>query len=61
MVPVRRADVGRVHLPRVEHPGQVLAMPTPMPTWEGVDYVGQAALPTFRTGDGTGPSYSFGR
>ncbi|ACB34856.1 multicopper oxidase type 2 [Leptothrix cholodnii SP-6] len=45
----------------VERPGQVLAMPTPMPTWEGVDYVGQAALPTFRTGDGTGPSYAFGR
>jgi hypothetical protein len=30
-------------------------MPTPMPTWDGVEYVDSAALPTFRTGDGIGP------
>ncbi len=40
----------------VEHPGQVELMPTPMPTWDGVEYVDSAALPTFRTGDGIGPS-----
>jgi hypothetical protein len=39
----------------IEHPGQVLLMPTPLPTWEGVEYVDTVALPTFRTGDGFGP------
>ena len=39
----------------IEHPGQVQLMPTPMPTWDGVEYVDSAALPTFRTGDGIGP------
>ncbi|MFG5861995.1 multicopper oxidase domain-containing protein [Metapseudomonas sp. CR1201] len=38
-----------------EHPGQVQLMPTPLPTWDGVKYVGSVALPTFREGDGTGP------
>ncbi len=38
----------------IEHPGQVLLMPTPLPTWDGVEYVDSAALPTFRTGDGIG-------
>ncbi len=38
----------------VEHPGQILTMPAPMPTWDGVDFVDSAALPTFRTGDGFG-------
>ena len=41
----------------IEHPGQFLLMPTPLPTWEGVEYVDSVALPTFRTGDGTGPSF----
>ncbi len=41
----------------VEYPGQFLLMPTPMPTWDGVEYVGSAALPTARTGDGYGPDY----
>ncbi len=38
----------------IEHPGQVKLMATPLPTWDGVDYVDTRALPTFRTGDGTG-------
>ena len=38
----------------VENPGQTLVMPTPMPTWDGVEYADTEALPTFRTGDGTG-------
>jgi len=42
----------------IEHPGQVKLMPAPIPTWDGVEYVDSAALPTFRTGDGTGPSFS---
>jgi len=39
----------------VEKPGQFQLMPTPLPSWDGVRYVNSAALPTFRTGDGTGP------
>jgi FtsP/CotA-like multicopper oxidase with cupredoxin domain len=35
----------------IENPGQVVVMPTPMPTWDGVTYVDSFALPTFRTGD----------
>jgi manganese oxidase len=31
----------------LEHPGQVQLMPTPLPTWDGVEYVDSAALPTF--------------
>jgi len=38
----------------IEKPGQFKLMPTPLPTWEGVEYVDTAALPTFRTGDGFG-------
>jgi len=38
----------------LEHPGQVELMPAPIPTWDGVDYTDSVALPTFRTGDGTG-------
>jgi FtsP/CotA-like multicopper oxidase with cupredoxin domain len=34
----------------VEHPGQLLLMPTPMPTWDGVNYVDSFALQTFRSG-----------
>ncbi len=41
----------------VEHPGQFQLMPTPIPTWDGVEYVDSHALPTFRTGEGTGPSF----
>ena len=41
----------------LEHPGQVLLMPTPMPTWDGVEYVDSAALPTIRSGDGVGPNF----
>jgi FtsP/CotA-like multicopper oxidase with cupredoxin domain len=40
----------------IEHPGQVELMPAPIPTWDGVHYVDSVALPTFRTGDGVGPS-----
>ncbi|HXE94889.1 MAG TPA: multicopper oxidase domain-containing protein, partial [Dongiaceae bacterium] len=39
----------------IERPGQVQLMPAPIPTWDGVEYVDSAALPTFRTGDGIGP------
>jgi hypothetical protein len=35
----------------IEHPGQFQLMPTPLPGWDGVNYVNSAALPTFRTGD----------
>jgi FtsP/CotA-like multicopper oxidase with cupredoxin domain len=38
----------------IEHPGQTKLMPTPIPSWDGVSYVDTHALPTFRTGDGTG-------
>jgi len=38
----------------VEHPGQLLTMPAPLPTWDGVEYVDSAALPKFRTGVGVG-------
>jgi hypothetical protein len=38
----------------IEHPGQTQLMPAPIPTWDGVQYVDSAALPTFRTGDGVG-------
>lgn len=40
----------------IERPGQFQLMPTPLPTWDGVQYVDSAALPTFRSGDGSGPS-----
>ena len=39
----------------LEFPGQVTLMPTPIPTWDGVEYVDSRALPTFRSGDGFGP------
>ena len=35
----------------IENPGQLLVMPTPMPSWDGISYVETFALPTFRTGD----------
>jgi FtsP/CotA-like multicopper oxidase with cupredoxin domain len=38
----------------LEYPGQLKLMPAPIPTWDGVNYAGSAALPTFRTGDGGG-------
>lgn len=38
----------------VEHPGQTKLMPTPLPSWDGVEYVDTRALPTFRSGDGVG-------
>ncbi len=44
----------------LEHPGQVELMPTPLPTWDGVEYVDSAALPTFRDGDGVGPEFALG-
>ena len=36
----------------LETPGQVVLLPTPMPTWDGVNYVDSFALDTARTGDG---------
>jgi cytochrome c peroxidase/FtsP/CotA-like multicopper oxidase with cupredoxin domain len=38
----------------LEFPGQVKLMPSPIPTWDGVEYVDTAGLPTIRTGDGQG-------
>ncbi len=40
----------------IENPGEVYLMPNPMPSWEGVSYADTVALPTFRAGDGFGPS-----
>ncbi|MEN9835272.1 MAG: hypothetical protein RL011_1465, partial [Pseudomonadota bacterium] len=34
----------------LEKPGQVLLMPSPIPTWDGVGYVDSVAEATFRTG-----------
>ena len=36
----------------MERPGQFLVMPTPLPTWDGVEYVPSVGIPTFRTGLG---------
>src|SRR5690606_14725802 len=43
----------------IEHPGQFQVMPTPLPGWDGVEYMASVGLPTFRTkghddGDGDG-------
>jgi cysteine-rich repeat protein len=35
----------------IERPGQLALLPTPIPTWDGVELVDTVALPTFRTGD----------
>ena len=40
----------------IENPGQFTFLPTPIPTWDGVQLVNTVALPTARTGDGVGPS-----
>ncbi|MCU0572361.1 MAG: multicopper oxidase domain-containing protein [Syntrophobacteraceae bacterium] len=44
----------------LELPGQVELMPTPLPTWDGVEFVDSVALPTFRDGDGFGPEFVLG-
>ncbi len=41
----------------INQPGQLMLLPTPIPTWDGVGYVNSVALPTFLTGDGFGPSW----
>ena len=33
-----------------EYPGQVKLLPTPIPSWDGVEFVDSVALPTFRSG-----------
>src|SRR5690606_22468833 len=33
----------------LEHPGQFQVMPTPLPGWDGVEYVASVGLPTFRS------------
>jgi len=38
----------------IEHPGQFQVMPTPLPGWDGVQYVASVGLPTFRSSSGTG-------
>jgi FtsP/CotA-like multicopper oxidase with cupredoxin domain len=35
----------------LEHPGQTVRMPTPMPDWNGVQYDPTISLPTIKTGD----------
>jgi FtsP/CotA-like multicopper oxidase with cupredoxin domain len=40
----------------IEKPGQFLVMPTPMPSWEGVQYAPSVGIPSFRTGSGFGVS-----
>jgi FtsP/CotA-like multicopper oxidase with cupredoxin domain len=40
----------------LERPGQFQVMPTPLPSWEGVEYVNSVALPSARTGSGWGPA-----
>jgi FtsP/CotA-like multicopper oxidase with cupredoxin domain len=45
----------------VQRPGQTLAMPSPIPTWDGVHFTGVASLPTYKTGEFKGPSYKFGK
>jgi FtsP/CotA-like multicopper oxidase with cupredoxin domain len=37
----------------IERPGQFMVMPTPLPTWDGVEYAPSVGIPTFRTGSGT--------
>jgi manganese oxidase len=37
----------------IERPGQVLVMPSPMPSWEGVEYAPSVGVPTFRSGGPT--------
>ena len=37
-------------------PGQAVPLPCPIPTWDGCETVPSSALPTARTGDGTGPT-----
>ena len=36
----------------IERPGQFTVMPTPLPTWDGVEYAPSVGIPTFRTGLG---------
>ncbi|MGR8931788.1 MAG: multicopper oxidase domain-containing protein [Gammaproteobacteria bacterium] len=35
----------------VEHPGQTLSIPAPMPDWDGVQYDPSIAIPTYKIGD----------
>jgi hypothetical protein len=44
----------------IERPGQFALLPAPVPGWDGVQYVDSVGLPTFRTGDGIGPSFDDG-
>ena len=44
----------------IENPGQLIVMPTPMPTWDGVTFVDSVSLPTFRTGESGGDSSGSG-
>jgi len=37
----------------IEHPGQFQVMPTPLPGWDGVQYMASVGLPTFRTASNT--------
>jgi len=35
----------------IQHPGETVVMPTPIPTWEGVYYEPTVTLPTYKIGD----------
>ena len=35
----------------IQNPGQTIAIPTPMPQWEGVYYEDTYTLPTYKIGD----------
>ncbi len=35
----------------IQHPGETIAVPAPMPGWEGVGYEPSITLPTYKTGD----------
>ncbi len=39
----------------IENPGETVLLPTPLPTWDGVNYADSHALATFRTGDLAAP------
>ncbi|MGE3174246.1 MAG: multicopper oxidase domain-containing protein [Planctomycetota bacterium] len=41
-------------------PGQLVPLPCPIPTWDGVEYVDTVALPTAFSGDGFGPQARVG-
>jgi hypothetical protein len=43
----------------IEHPGQTVPFPAPMPGWDGTTYLPSHSLPLARTGVGNGPESPF--